>query len=1101
MLTIGVSTALAALPTNNVVSSTTGNETTFYIKGNGNGIGYFWNANTSPTRTATNYAKFAFYAVNGVANAYYIKNVTAGKWLSYNNTAIASGKNFVTLVDAQENYFIVQKNDNYYWIRPVNTSGNADNYLNWNGGIGTGSSQYPVDNTTMTIGLWNSWGDRGSQWVLVQTDKVVTDASQIQPNKYYTIAPFRGGLAVSADGLSVTVRNYGDEDENADKWAFITYGGTSYYLFNIKSQTFLKGDTSMGALADAFTISDYGASADGYFKFHFNQGSNTINGQSSGVVINDWSDADDGNRMMIVEIGDFDNSNVDALVANAPAAELTVYKNAILQRIAPLSFLTTYNDVVANINAATDKAGVQTALAGINNFITIKNYQNSSNYLEAGDENASYNSSPSDHSNYIQLVSAGNGEFYLKGYKSQRYIGDVATSVQVTTDATPTTSFWIQQNADGRYILRPAKYGGFTDQSGYHYLHNNGCVGWSASAENSQHLLAEVADPDAEVDVTYALYYLNEKINEVTTKSGLGLSPVAPDAFVRDFVDLAVENTTITTANQTVRVDATWAGPFELNADYASIAKWYDMSIRNTWYVTSDNKDDAGALKTVNANAMGLAEDAYQWAFVGNPYNIKLYNKAEGSTKAYAWTSTANESIPAFVDAATANSWWVRKSTASDQTTYSTAFLLTVPDYGWQVNQFGGSGGSLKVWQSNGTGDAGSAFKVFDVPDDFSAYAVAEILPYIEASGYYALTDAAKADIGWNDSYSTSCPFATYKAMKQTLQAKLNDDSNIMQPETGYYRLQSKYYPGKYMSYRIFDNLGALSHNICAVDNSTDITSIVKLTTLANGNFTLSLEDKYVGVPSQSNKIELTDAAVEFEPKAISLGAVTFEAVEAQGTSIYGSIHCAGSQSYYCVGWTYNAEASEWKIEDVVNFPITLHAGESEYWATLYAPFGVVLPTGTEAYVGTIEGSTLTLTSIGQQVPAGTPVVLKGNSATAVATIIDAIPAINIANSLQGQYLADFESDESKLSLGISDGKVGFYKYTDALGANKAYLPYNAGTPSNGFTIVFDDEDPTGIDKVQSTMTDDQYYDLFGRKVAAPQKGNLYIRNGKVVKM
>ena len=113
MLTIGVSTALAALPTNNVVSSTTGNETTFYIRGNGNGIGYFWNANTSPTRTAANYAKFAFYAVDGVANAYYIKNVTAGKWLSYDNTAIASGKNFVTLVDAQENYFIVQKNDNY----------------------------------------------------------------------------------------------------------------------------------------------------------------------------------------------------------------------------------------------------------------------------------------------------------------------------------------------------------------------------------------------------------------------------------------------------------------------------------------------------------------------------------------------------------------------------------------------------------------------------------------------------------------------------------------------------------------------------------------------------------------------------------------------------------------------------------------------------------------------------------------------------------------------------------------------------------------------------------------------------------------------------
>ena len=1085
MLTLGLSSALAALPTNNVVASTTGNETTFYIRSNANGMAYFWNSNTSPTRDAAQYGKFAFYAVSGVDNAYYIKCVDTGKWLSYDNTAIDNKKNFVTLVDAQENYFIVTKNNNYYWIRPVNTSGNATNYFNWNGGVGGYG-----DNT---MGLWNSWGDRGSQWILVQTDKVITAVSQIQANKYYTIAPYRGGLSVTADGTTATTRNSGDEDENADKWVFLTYGGTSYYLYNLKSQTFLKGDKSMGAAVDAFSVSEWGDSADGYFKFHFKQGDNTINGQSSGIVIDSWGGADEGNRMMIVEIGDFDASNPDALVNNAAAAELAVKKAAILERIAPLSFLTTYNTVVENINAATDEAGIQTALTGINNFITIRNYQNSSNYLEAGDENTSYNSSPSDHSNYIQLVSAGNGEFYLKGYKSQRYIGDVATSTQIKTDATATTSFWIQQNSDGRFVLRPAKYGAFNDQSGYHYIHNNGCVGWTSTATNSQHYIVEVADPDAEVNVTYALYYLNEKINEVTTKSGLGLSPVAPDAFVRDFVDLAVENTTITTANQTIRVDATWTGPFELNADYASIAKWYDMSIRNTWYVTSDNKD-GDALKTVNANAMGLAEDAYQWAFVGNPYNIKLFNKAEGETKAYSWTAAANQNVPVFVDAATANSWWVRKSTASDQTTYSNAFLLTIPDYGYQVNQYGGEGGSLKVWNSTGTGDAGSAFKVFDVPDDFSEYAVAEILPYLEASGYYALTDAAKAEIGWDDSFSTSCPFAAYKAMKQALQAKLADESNINKPGTGYYRLQSKYYPGKYMSYRIFDNNGTVAHTVCAVDNSSDITSIVKLNS-TNDKFTVSLEDMYLGTPTQSNKIELTAEAVEFTPNVISLGAVTLTA-----TGQYGAIHCAGTQDYYCVGWVYNAAASEWKLEDATTFSIDMHAGESNYWATLNAPFGVVLPDGTEAYVGIRDGGNLVLTSIGTNVPANTPVVLKGNAASITATINDEIPAINIANDLQGQNLSQTGENESLLSLGIYDGVVGFYQYEGIIGANKAYLNNTAGSGANGYKFVFADEDPTAVNGVKAASEADTYFDLFGRKVVAPAKGNLYIQNGKVVK-
>ncbi len=1091
MLAFGVSTALAALPTNNVVSSTTGNETTFYIKGNANGMSYFWNANTSPTRTASEYGKFAFYAVNGVDNAYYIKNVTAGKWLSYVNTALSDGKGKLTLVDAQENYFLVIKNANYYWIRPINNNGTPTSYCNWHGGVSTYNGE--------TMGLYNSYADRGSQWILVQTDKVLTDASQIQPNKYYTIAPYRGGLAVSADGLTATTRNYGDADENADKWAFITYGGTSYYLFNLKSQTFLKGDVSMGALADAFTISDFGTSADGYFKFHFNQGSNTINGQSSGMIIDSWGGADEGNRMMIVEIGDFDNSNVDALVANAATAELNVYKNAVLQRIAPLSFLTTYNDVVAAINDATDKAGVNTALNGLNKFFTAKNVGKGT-YLEVGDANASFNASPTDHSNYIQLVSAGDGEFYLKGYKSQRYISDVAVSTAITTEETPTYPFFIQ-NINGNWAMRPVKWADTGWSNGYHYIHagGSGCVGWASDNENSQYTLVEVADPDAEVNVTYALYYLNEKINEVTTKSGVGLSPVAPDAFVRDFVDLAVENTTITTANQTIRVDATWTGPFELNADYASIAKWYDMSIRNTWYVTSDNKAEDGALKTVNANAMGLAEDAYQWAFVGNPYNIKLYNKAEGSTKAFAWTSTNDGSIPAFVDAATANSWWVRKSTTSDQATYSTAFLLTVPEYGWQVNQFGGEGGSLKVWRSNGTHDAGSAFKVFDVPDDFSEYAVAEILPYLETSGYYALTDAAKAEIGWDDSFSTSCPFAAYKAMKQALQAKLADGSSVKKPGTGYYRLQSKYYPGKYMSYRIFDDNGTVAHSICAVDNSSDITSIVKLTSLGSNKYTLSIEGAYVPVPKTSTKMELADAPVEFTAISSHIGAAAFN-TNNQEEDRDRAIHCASTQSYYCVGWTYNAEASEWTLDDATTFSITMHAGESSYWATLNAPFGVELPDGTEAFVGIRDGGNLVLTSIGTNVPANTPVVLKGNAASITATINDEIPAINIANDLQGQNLSQTGENESLLSLGIYDGVVGFYQYEGIIGTNKAYLNNTAGSGANGFKFVFADEDPTAVNGVKAASEADTYFDLFGRKVVAPAKGNLYIQNGKVVK-
>ena len=589
MLAFGLSSALGALPTAELQVSTTGNEKTFYIKSNAtysNNGRYFLNSTTGVATEIADYGKFAFYAVDGVADAYYIKECTTNKWLSYDNTAINSGKDFVTLVDAQENYFNVTKNNLYYWIRPVNSSGSATNYCNWNGGPTTYGA-------TNTLGLYNNSEDKGSQWIFVESENVVTSLEAISNSKCYTLTAARGGIFPNGNGTNIVPNQNAAASTvaGADKWALLTYQGSSYYLYNLNTQKFLKGDGSLGALPDqAFTLSKM-TSPIGVFQFMLKYGSNTLNHNGTDFVINSWGSADDGNIIMICEAGTFDASDMDALITNAAALEFAAKKSGILTKIAPLSFLTTYSTVVANINAATTEAELNTALSGINNFITIRNYQNSSNYLEIGNPNASYNSSPSDYSNYIQLVSAGNGEFYLKGYKSQRYIGDVATSTQITTDATPTTSFYIQQNSNGRYILRPAKYGAFSDQSGYHYIHNNGCVGWDASANNSQHFLVEVADPDAEVNVTYALYYLNNKIAEEVALSGIGLKATAPTSFIRDFVTLACEDVTITAANQTVRVDATWAGPFDLYADYASITKWYDMSVRDTWYVTSDSKD------------------------------------------------------------------------------------------------------------------------------------------------------------------------------------------------------------------------------------------------------------------------------------------------------------------------------------------------------------------------------------------------------------------------------------------------------------------------------------------------------------------------------
>lgn len=66
-----------------------------------NGNGWYVNASTSPTQSESNAALFAFYAVEGDANASYIYDYTAAKWLGYTKaSSYSNGVSFVKLNDA-----------------------------------------------------------------------------------------------------------------------------------------------------------------------------------------------------------------------------------------------------------------------------------------------------------------------------------------------------------------------------------------------------------------------------------------------------------------------------------------------------------------------------------------------------------------------------------------------------------------------------------------------------------------------------------------------------------------------------------------------------------------------------------------------------------------------------------------------------------------------------------------------------------------------------------------------------------------------------------------------------------------------------------------
>ncbi len=130
-----------------------------------NAQGYYCNATTSPTKDSDKYAQFAFYS-SDKADTYYVYNVTAKKWLGYdqkNSYTAQTGFVKMTTKKSQASEFkITEINGDCYEIQPYTANGVAAIYLNWYRGVGADNPE----NGTVTLGLWTDNGnnDKGSKW-------------------------------------------------------------------------------------------------------------------------------------------------------------------------------------------------------------------------------------------------------------------------------------------------------------------------------------------------------------------------------------------------------------------------------------------------------------------------------------------------------------------------------------------------------------------------------------------------------------------------------------------------------------------------------------------------------------------------------------------------------------------------------------------------------------------------------------------------------------------------------------------------------------------------------------------------------------------------
>ena len=170
--------------------------------------------------------------------------------------------------------------------------------------------------------------------------------------------------------------------------------------------------------------------------------------------------------------------------------------------------------------------------------------------------------------------------------------------------------------------------------------------------------------------------------------------------------------------------------------------------------------------------------------------------------------------------------------------------------------------------------------------------------------------------------------------------------------------------------------------------------------------------------------------------------------------------------------------------------------------ATFYSEKAMKLPAGLTAHVGEVDAQhgVVHLKAIGSVVPANTAVIITGEPGTYTPTATIEAPQSFTKNDLKGTSKNITASEiaaapEAYYALSINQGQPCFGILERDLPAGKAYFtqPKSAGAASqflSGFVI-------SSVQHVQQKAEEGTLYDLNGRAVTQPVKGNIYVRNGK----
>ena len=619
--------------------------------------------------------------------------------------------------------------------------------------------------------------------------------------------------------------------------------------------------------------------------------------------------------------------------------------------------------------------------------------------------------------------------------------------------------------------------------------------------------------------VTYNVSYNGAIVKSEVATSVLGDKFAVPSTLAAPFTTFSLsaeDSTKVVEGDCEVTLYAAWNAPFEVSTSLEE-AHWYNLDIRNGHWVRVQATEPYQPIAKGDVDNATLRTAEYQWAFMGDPYNLYIYNKSTGEM-----TLKAEDSAPLMREGQ--YSWELL-----DNNQGADAFVLRVRGTAQKyINQEGGGGNGRKFgyWDNGGArNDGGSTFRVYEVP-----------LLVNEAIALFMELNKVVTDVAMNpDNYEY-----TYTEADNALLDGGYEDAAA--------------YEGKSE-----EEVLALMAEFQALINRlkdarpTGLKALNIVTLKWNNYVTLTAEGKWAGIIAPNDaygKIAIIKKEAGYLLSAQGMylkvnddqtTAIVADEAEATLLTIKGTVAdglTISANGLYLTGEELSVVAERptqtYKVNEYANTNLIatkeemVEAATKLYMSDFCFPFSVTKPENEKEHhfytlqVADLESeeevNIIEMVEV-DTVMAGVPFIYITNSKEDTETRLVILPdsaqtyaATPATEGLLNGYYMIPTVEEGNFYYGEEDWYYGYYNTAKPQSANGAYITAAAAEAITAVKFWFDDMDlvfkatnangvdiTTGISPVVNHAVNGAIYNLQGVRVAQPTKGIYIINDQKVV--